>query len=179
MCAIMNVRRASCLAALTGLLLALLSVAAVVVVNARRQALPELTPSRFDDAWARWQSQAPPDYDIEVVVAGRQPATYAVQVRQGQVQQATRNGNPLQQPRTWGTWSVPGMFGTIETDLRNQNEITPLPADTHRPQLILRAEFAPKWGYPARYQRLELVTQNEVSWQVTRFTIPQDAVERL
>src|SRR5437763_1922899 len=93
-------------------------VAALLVLRLNRPAAaPLLTPALFEQAHERWKANAPPDYDIVVRVTGSQPAVYRVEVRSGQAQAAWRNGDPLMSRRTFGTWSVPGMFGTISRDL--------------------------------------------------------------
>lgn len=110
-----------------------------------------------------------PDYDIEVAVAGTQPATYEVRVRDGQAIEAFRNGKPLNQRRTFGTWSVPGMFSTMSRDVEAVERRERGEADPSTPRLTLRAEFDPKYGYPKRYQRIEWGSPVEVTWQVTHF----------
>jgi hypothetical protein len=142
---------------------ALISVGTFAVLQLRKDAIPALDPQQFEAARLRWQSNGLADYDIETVVAGPQSATYSVSVRNGTVTQALREGSPLTQPRTMGTWSVPGMFRTIEIDLEN---IAEHPDST---QLILRAEFDSLNGLPRQYQRIDLKNQTEVRWKVKRF----------
>ena len=112
------------------------------------------------------------DYRVEVRVTGRQAATYCVEVRGGQVQKATRNGQPLKQQRTMGTWSVPGMFHTIEKDLQNVELHASGRADQATPRPKLRCRFETKLGYPQQYYRIETsgrIYNAEVSWQVVSF----------
>ena len=106
-----------------------------------------------------------------MVVRGSQPATYAVQVRNGQAENATRNGRPLNQRRTFGTWSVPGMFSTMQRDVEAIERRARPNADPNLPQLTLRAEFDSRYSYPARYRRIEWGSPTEVSWEVTRFEL--------
>lgn len=98
-----------------------LSLAAVAVIITLRwwwgDSIPPLEPSQFYEARAKWDAAGPQDYEIEIVVTGSQPATYEVHVRNGQAEVALRNGQPLRQRRTLGTWSVPGMFSTIQRDV--------------------------------------------------------------
>ena len=132
--------------------------------------LPDLTPSRFQSAWDHWETHGPVNYDIEVSVSGPQAATYQVQVRNGQAVRASRNGYPLPRQRTIGTWSVPGMFNTIEIDLDNLISHTPTqPADT--PRLVLHCHFDQKYGYPSRYRRIEIGSRMQVEWQVVALKI--------
>lgn len=133
--------------------------------------IPPLSPEQFHAARARWKAIAPQDYNIEIVVRGSQPATYAVQVRDGKAEQALRNGRPLRQRRTFGTWSVPGMFSTIARDVEAVERFNRGKAEPGSPQLRLRAEFDPKYSYPARYRRIQWGSPVEVSWEVTRFEV--------
>jgi hypothetical protein len=161
----------TCLGALVGTGLALVCVVAVFVIWSRRGSLPEINQQAFDDAFEAWQSVEPPSYDIETAVTSRQPAVYVVQVRDGKVVKATRNGVELKQIRTMGTWSVPGMFDTIQRDLRNtvadpNDRITP-----RSPRVTVRASFHPQWHYPQTYQRIQWGSPYEVAWSVARFEV--------
>ncbi len=123
---------------------------------------------RFDEAWQKWQAAGPSNYRISIKVEGRQPATYQVTVRDGRVEAATRNGNPLTQRRTIGTWSVPGMFDTIEYDVRAISR----DGDTSRAanqQLVVRAEFDSQLGIPLKYFRSDYETKTTTTWEVIEF----------
>ncbi len=138
--------------------------------------LPTLEATGFEAARDRWRQSAPANYELEVRVSGKQAATYTVTVRDQTVVNATRNGKPLKQLRTLGTWSVPGMFETIGVDLEHEEDVR-AGRDKARPGLTLRARFHPQFGFPERYVRLEhsrMGTNPEVSWEVTRFE-PQPA----
>jgi hypothetical protein len=133
--------------------------------------IPPLTPKLFYEARAKWETAGPEDYDIEVIVSGSQPATYEVQVRKGQAEVALRNGQPLRQRRTFGTWSVPGMFSTMLRDVQAVELASSRNPDPALPKLTLRAQFDPQYGYPARYRRIQQGSTVEVSWQVTKFEV--------
>lgn len=143
----------------------------LVVRTLNRDPTPVLTPADFQAARERWKQQEPPNYDIEVQVSGSQPATYRVEVRAGEAQSAWRNGRPLSQQRTFGTWSVPGMFSTISRDVDNLQRHAEGRADATTPRLTLRAAFDPKFGFPQRYTRIEWGSDVEVSWEVKRFEV--------
>ncbi len=132
----------------------------LVVIFFLRGSLPPLTPADLAAAKGRWSAAAPANYHLEVVVHGAQPAQYAVQVQGGQAVTASRNGVPLKQPRTWETWTVPGMFGTLESDVQSLEEGA---------QLVVRCQFHPQYGYPARYESFRADTRHQVDWEVTRF----------
>jgi hypothetical protein len=152
-------------------------VAAIVVLRvANYDPTPPLTPELFEAARQRWKAASPPDYDIQVRVVGPQPADYRVEIRSGQPQAAWRNGHPLRQRRTFGTWSVPGMFSTMSRDVEAIERRAAGRAGVNETQLILRAEFDPKYSYPARYKRIEWGSRRgstavTVTWEVTEFTV--------
>jgi hypothetical protein len=134
---------------------------------------PSLTPKLFHAAHERWKANPVASYDVEIGVTGPQAATYRVEVRDGQPQAAWRNGKPLTNRRTFGTWSVPGMFATISRDIeaieRAAAKGAPLP-------LILRAEFDGKYAYPARYRRIDNGSRKggdsiAVTWDVIEFRL--------
>jgi len=133
--------------------------------------VPTLSPQQFYEAREQWEAAEPANYDIEIVVSGSQPATYEVQVRDGQAEVALRNGQPLRQRRTFGTWSVPGMFSTMLRDVQVVERSSSRNPDPTLPRLTLRAQFDPQYGYPARYRRIQQGSPVEVSWQVTKFEV--------
>ncbi len=147
----------------------------IVVTAVRNQGrLPPLTPAAFSAAQQQWARIQPPDYEITIEVGGRQSAVYHVQVRDGEVVRALRDGAPLRQQRTMGTWSVPGMFATMQVDVDNLERHQAGTADAGTPQLKLYAAFDPQYGYPARYHRTELRkfgNNYEVFWAVTAFEV--------
>ena len=153
----------SCLVVATLAAVLLVGVAFVVIGSFKQDLPPELDRKSFDAAWDTWQANAPADYHIEIEVVGPQPATYAVEVRDHKVVTATRNGEPLPpQPRTMRTWSVPGMFDTMEHDVMRIEKPEPS-------QLLLRAEFDPQSGYPTKYYRNDYRNKFEMRWTVTDF----------
>src|SRR5262245_3673828 len=157
-----------------------LGVAATLVVAAivSRDPTPALTPALFDAAHERWKANPVADYDIEIRVTGPQPATYRAEVRGGQPAAAWRNGVPLPSARTFGTWSVPGMFSTISRDVEAIQRRAEGRAPPGAPGLILRAEFDPQYSYPKRYRRIEWGSRRgsdavTVTWEVVEFRVIQ------
>jgi hypothetical protein len=152
-----------------------IAVGLVIVLFFLRQAnydpTPTLTPALFEAAHERWKAAAPPSYDIEIHVTGPQASTYRVEVRDGDPQAAWRNGQPLLTRRTFGTWSVPGMFATMSRDVE---AIERAAAAGRAPPLILRAEFDAQYGYPAKYRRIDNGSRKgsdaiAVTWDVIQF----------
>jgi hypothetical protein len=150
-------------AAIVGTVAGLLVVLGAMVLLSDR--IPEMTPellSRAQDKWARQQLTS---YRIQVTVEGRQPGVYETEVRDNRVTRSTFNDQPLTSRRTLSTWSVDGMFRTLDYDAEavvNRRE-----AD---PRLTLRAEFNSEFGFPQRYHRIEWGSTNELVWTVTAFT---------
>jgi len=145
-----------------------------MVVLRQQQTLPKLTPDRFYEAKARWEENAPPRYNIQVAVTGRQAAVYYAEVRDGEAFAATRDGEVLSRLRTIDTWTVPGMFTTIHADVVNLEKRLAGTADHNTPQVLLRGYFDEQTGVPRRYHRTELRKWGpnaEVMWEVTRFEI--------
>jgi hypothetical protein len=146
----------------------------IVLVWARQvnyDPTPNLTPEIFEAAHERWKSAAPRDYDIEVRVTGPQAAVYRVEVRDGEPQTALRNGQPLSNRRTLGTWSVPGMFSTMSRDVEAIERAAKNGSQT---PLILRAEFDAQYSYPMRYRRIDNGSRKggdaiAVTWDVAEF----------
>jgi hypothetical protein len=78
-----------------------------------------------------------------------------------------------------GTWSVDGMFNTIETDIEHLQAHLDKSAGPEVPNVFLRCFFDPQFSYPARYHRTELSNvggNQEVSWEVIRFEILSSAL---
>ena len=147
-----------------------LGVVCVGLFVAFSQRPPTLDRARLDAARELWTRTQVPDYHIEIVVQGRQPATYAVDVEKGEAVKALRNQNPLTQPRTFGTWSVDGMFRTIESDILSfESQLDVSKSSGKLPTLMLRAEFDPQYGYPKRYFRADWQRNLETNWVVSRF----------
>ena len=157
-----------------GAIFGLVVVFAVVALRGRGT-LPEISANEVNAAREKWNRAAIPDYDITIVVRSRDLATYRVKVRNDIVEAAYRNDQPLRQERTLGTWSVPGMFETIELDIRAIDLHREGKAEPGMPQLLLRGGFDDTLGYPKRYQRTEMRkfgSNSEVSWEVTDFSSP-------
>jgi hypothetical protein len=144
------------LAAALGAMFGLAGALVIWAWSSWREPLPRLSPQDFDEAQRRWRENEPLDYDIEVEVSGPQPAVYRVEVRNGEPVSAFRNGRELTQRRTWATWSVPGMFGTLASDFRHAAQREAGLADENTPRVSLYGVFDPVYGYPRHYRRIML-----------------------
>jgi hypothetical protein len=149
-------------------------VATLFIVRSRiADPLPAMKPADFYAAREKWEKNELPNYDIEVEVTGTQGATYRVHVREGKAIAAWRNNLPLLQERTFSTWSVRGMFGTISRDIDRVERLAAGKAVPNTPRLTLRGEFDAETGYPRRYRRIEWGSPVEVSWKVTKLDVIQ------
>ena len=140
----------------------LVAVAAYGIRAIRAGRLPEMTQVQFDNARSLWEDSKQTSYRITVEVSGMQPGVYDVTVENGIATAARFDGRPLTRQRTFGTWSVVGMFDTLSRDLETNEKAG---------YLMLGAEFDPQYGYPTKYQRIEMRTgaHDALQWKVTRF----------
>lgn len=147
----------------------------VAILLARVPRMPKVTIESLAAARQQWRDAGLEDYDLTVEVRGRQAAVYRVEVRGGEVQRATRNDAPLRGYRTLGTWSVPGMFDTMEVDLEHQQRAERSDG-AGLPQVELRAEFDERTGLPRRCHRIQWGgpgANPDVVWEVREFE-PRD-----
>jgi len=148
----------------------------IVLGTIARDPTPRLTSELLAAARKRWDAAAPANYDVEVRVSGPQAATYRAEVRGGEARAAWRNGKPLSSARTFGTWSVPGMFSTIGRDIEAVQRRAEGRAPPGSPELILKAEFDHEYSFPRRYRRIEWGSRKgstavAASWEVVEFRV--------
>lgn len=108
------------------------------------------------------------DYDLTVVLSGRQTGELRVTVRDGEPTSMTRNGTAIGELRNWQPWTVPGMFDTLTTDFDNAEK----PGEKYGSpdvRVVLRAEFDAEYGYPKRYLQQIFGRLDDLSWTVTEF----------
>ena len=157
------------LAIMLGAFLAMLTLLAYLFFTAGPR-LGEVDQTRLDKAQQLWKRNGPANYDIEVAVTGPRAAVYRVEIREGNAVTAMRDGSPLKDARTLGTWSVPGMFDTMQSDVDHASE--PIQINARESHFVSpRAEFHPQYGYPQRYRRIEWGSDMEVGWEVTEFLL--------
>jgi hypothetical protein len=147
---------------------------ALVVVIAwgfmsRRHTSATLTLEALRAAQQQWQSNGPSDYQMDVVVKGRQPSRYRVEVAAGQPTQVLQNDREIPR-RNWSYWTVPGLFDIIEHDMECSDDPTRGFGARPGSTAVLRAEFDARTGYPHVFERLILgEPQLDMTWEVTRF----------
>jgi hypothetical protein len=131
------------------------------------QRIPLLSEPDLVAAKKRWQEHGPVSYDMDIELRGAQPGHVEINVRNRVVTAETRDGR-VPKEHTWETWTVPGMFNTLETDMEiaenPQQAIQAVPGTTWQ----LRCEFDPVLGIPRRYYRMASGGP-DVYWRVKRF----------
>jgi hypothetical protein len=146
------------------------AVAGVVwLVRTLLPGLPQISEADLAAAQSRWQAHEVRDYDLTVVLGGRQTGELKTTVRHGEPTSMTRNGTPIKEPRAWRPWTVPGLFETLETDFDNAAH----PAEKFGSadvRVVLRAEFDPQYGFPRRYLQQVYGRLDDLTWTVTEFT---------
>ncbi|MDZ4783968.1 MAG: DUF6174 domain-containing protein [Planctomycetia bacterium] len=156
------------LGAALGVMLAVIG-AVVVAVAFYRDPLPALTDETLSAARARWDQAGPRSYSLEVQIFGRRPGVVQLKVRDGEPVEMTRDGRVPDQRRTWAAWTVPSQFDMLATELQGQRDPEKgynAPAGS---QVVLKADFDPRLGYPLHVRRQVLGTELNVEWRVTKF----------
>jgi hypothetical protein len=137
-----------------------------ILFATRGEQLPEVTYTVLDEAKARWETNGPQSYDLEIEQSGVNPGKVQVEVRDGNVTQAFHNGRPLK-TQSWDYWSVSGLFEVIRTDLDVcAKEAMQNPGG--RPSIFSRGRFDAKYGYPLVYRRMTPSGQ-DAEWKTLKF----------
>jgi hypothetical protein len=129
--------------------------------------IPALTESDLDAAKKVWLRKGPTSYDMDIELRGAQPGRVQVNVGNRVVAAETRDGR-VPKEHTWDTWSVPGMFETLERDMETAENPEQTIQAAPGTKWQLRCEFDPVLGIPRRYHRMA-TNGPEVYWRVTRF----------
>lgn len=151
----------------------LFAIVAVVVTYAvfNRETASQVTAELVQQASDRWDTHGPQNYDLEVALTKRRVERHRVEVRRGEVVRYTLDDHEMTRRRSFDTWSVPGMFGTIEADVENVRLVETGEAQAYTPRLSLWGTFDEEFGIPRRYRRVQWGADFEVSWDVVEFKI--------
>ncbi len=124
-----------------------------------------LTQDRLAEARACWAERGPRSYALDVDVRG---ARHHIEVRDGAVVTMTTDGNAVSEgAREY--WSIDGMFRFLSEELSNLQRPEAAYGVSDPDDVVLRAEFDSKYGYPARFLRHVLGQDRSVEWQVLSF----------
>lgn len=149
---------------------AALALALILVTLLLRNRLPPLSVADLEQAERRWQAARVEDYDMDVKVSGRQPSDYHVEVRGGKPVTLLRNG-VVPRRGMWDVWTVPGIFVTLHEELELATEPAGPFGSPPGTQVVQRAEFDARYGYPKKYHRIVMGTPLETEWEVLRFRV--------
>jgi hypothetical protein len=127
---------------------------------------PDLTQETLQAALEKWQAQGPASYDLDVEIGGAQPGVAHVEIHNGAVTVATRDGLPLDD---WNKdeWSIPSQFEMLEREFEFQEDPQTEMGAPPGAKLWLRCEFDPKLGYPRRFLRHATGGAPSASWRNT------------
>jgi len=145
----------------------LLAVATVplVYVLTRPSTGEPLTEERLAEARARWAERGPRSYALDVDVRG---ASHHIEVRDRVVVTMTTDGSPVRaDAREY--WSIDGMFRFLSEELSNLQRVEAAYGVSDPGDVVLRAAFDARYGYPARFLRHVLGQDRSVEWQVGSF----------
>jgi hypothetical protein len=132
---------------------------------------PRLTREAYDHANRLWDEHGPANYNLDVDVSGNRPSQIHVEVRDGQAIEMLRDGVEPSQRRTWYYWTVPGMLDTIGQELDKVDDPEKGFGAPAGSQVILRAQFDDRLGYPRSYSRVVAGQNLDMGWTVTRFEV--------
>ena len=97
-------------------------------------------------------------------LTGARNDTIRVRVRSGAGEFISINGNAIERERAKDTWTVASQFGYIRDDLDVVDQKTS--------EILLRAHFHPKLGYPLSYRRTDLGGRADTGWELLEFAAP-------
>lgn len=134
----------------------------------RSGAPPELTPESLAAARAHWEAAGPASYTLELEMKGALEDRRKIEVRNGRVTDM-RVGDRPASADSQAYWSVEGLFEFLAAELRNAADPPPELGVADPSQIVLRASFDPRWGYPESFLRHVLGRQQSTGWEVVRF----------
>lgn len=141
----------------------------VVIAAWRAERIPPLTAEKLQEARHRWKMHGAPHYTIAIDILGKRAGRVVLVEEDGKPVSMTRDGATPARRETWQAWNVAGMFDTIEQEL----ELAARPQQAFGVedpgQVVLRCRFDARYGYPIRYQRIVLGSDNELGWRVVSF----------
>ena len=150
-----------------GVGLALIVALAITALVVER--IPPLTPESLAAAEARWKEAQPTSYRLQIAIGGKRSGRVEIEVERGEITKMTRDGLVPHRRATWQAWSVPGMFDTLRQELELAEQPERSFGVAERSQIIERARFDEQYGYPARYQRSVLGSDQDLDWRVVSF----------
>jgi hypothetical protein len=147
----------------------ILLLAAILGIYFLGDRMPTLTEQGLNAAIDRWTESGIESYVMDLRISGARAGNVHVEVKNGVVIELVRDGQTPRQRRTWDVWSVPGQFDMMQRGLE-------IAADPQREmhaergaQVVVRAEFDPRLGYPRAFSQVTLGGGPEFAWKTVRF----------
>jgi uncharacterized protein DUF6174 len=135
--------------------------------------LSELTPDTLRAAQAQWEKSGPASYRMVVETTGDriEKSKYEVTVRAKTVIKLVRNGSPLQPEAGDNSYTVEGLFRTLdqEIELKGKPQLLGAPAGFSSYPM---ARFDSSTGRLLQFQRSVGGTKNNIEIIVREFEIP-------
>jgi hypothetical protein len=128
----------------------------------------DLTRPALEQAHERWRREGPLSYVLVIETRGEAGKRHVVEVRDGRVVGMESGGRPAART-AWSYWSVDGLFGFLETELANADAARQTYGVASE-QVVLKAHFDGRLGYPSRFLRHVLGTANSIEWEVESLT---------
>jgi hypothetical protein len=132
--------------------------------------LSELTPDTLRAAQAQWEKSGPASYRMVVETSGDHMDTskYEVMVRAKAIVKLERNGSPLQPEAGGNSYTVEGLFRTLdqEIDLKGKPQLLGAPAGYSSYPM---ASFDTATGRLLRFQRSVGGAKNSIEIMVREF----------
>ena len=144
----------------------------LLTLNAACARLPELTPDALQAAQARWEKSGPSSYRMAVETDSdrMEPSKYEVTVMAKTIVKLERNGSPLEPDAGSSSYTVEGLFHTMdqEIDLATKPQLLGAPPGYSSYPM---ASFDPETGRLVRFQRSVGGTKNSIEIKVSNFEI--------
>jgi hypothetical protein len=122
-----------------------------------------LTAERLAAARALWKERGPRSYALDIEAPD---ARHHVEVSEGKVVRMTTNGAPVREGAS-ERWTVEGMFGFLSEELSNRQRPEAAFGVSDPSDVVLRAGFDAKNGFPARFLRHVQGQAKSFEWKAT------------
>jgi len=134
--------------------------------------IPELTPRALHEAHDRWNADGPANYRMVVETSSdrMEPSRYEVTVRARRIVKLERNGSPLQPGAGDSSYSVEGLFQTMDQEIDLATKPQKLGAPPGYSSYPM-AQFDDRTGRLLRFQRSVGGTKNSIEIKVTEFEV--------
>jgi Family of unknown function (DUF6174) len=129
---------------------------------------PSLTRKIWESQQKTWNESQIQNYTLQVRVNKLVPEIFEVEVFNGKATAVKLNGLAITEPRVMDTWSVPGMFITLDDDLAHGELLATGAGNKNTPHLRLWCQFN-KSGVPLRYRRLDWQKGEDLLIEVIAF----------